>query len=363
VGGGCEVEFVEQDMGDCMFVGTVKQHDAIKGVLIEFAGLLNDDGKSKLVEWHGRDWVRPIPPPTPKNFFKKHGLQPGMMCMLWHTDDEKWIPARLISRVEPEPAAGDAKPPPPRYTVLTSDDDDKDEVRTLEPTDEGMAVKEFKATKKRVRPYWDVKSNLKGDILRYFAPGVESVLMPVSEVEKPPPPPPDAGGGKRKHTAQDDRACAVKPKPAEAAAAPPGSAGSSGVSAVAAAGPSGEPLPQLEAVPSSASTASTSLGGGVAHAPPGGMDEMRAALERYRLAEYADRFDEAGYDDLSYLRDNVLPHEAMLAQFSDDTGMTKPGHLNKLKAYVALEANGLPLPPRTTPAAGAPPGEAGWNSG
>ena len=57
-----------------------------------------------------------------------------------------------------------------------------------------------------------------------------------------------------------------------------------------------------------------------------GMDAIRKLLRAYRLEQYADAFDEQGYDDLPYLRE--LDEESLRKVVQDQIGM-KPGHMER----------------------------------
>ena len=57
-----------------------------------------------------------------------------------------------------------------------------------------------------------------------------------------------------------------------------------------------------------------------------GMDAIRKLLRAYRLEQYADAFDEQGYDDLPYLRE--LDEESLRKVVKDQIGM-KPGHMER----------------------------------
>ena len=62
------------------------------------------------------------------------------------------------------------------------------------------------------------------------------------------------------------------------------------------------------------------------------MAAVRALLERIRLEEYADAFEEAGYDDVEYL---LTLNATSLREVAAEVGMTKRGHVWKLCDYLA----------------------------
>ena len=59
-----------------------------------------------------------------------------------------------------------------------------------------------------------------------------------------------------------------------------------------------------------------------------GMEEVRALLASYRLEQYAEAFDEQGYDDLPFLR--MQSKERLEALLKDGIGM-KPGQCVRLE--------------------------------
>ena len=70
-----------------------------------------------------------------------------------------------------------------------------------------------------------------------------------------------------------------------------------------------------------------------APAPAPGMDAVRAMLARFRLTEYADAFDELGYDDVRHI---LIMNEAALDTLADQCHM-KIGHREKLKFMLEHE--------------------------
>ena len=63
------------------------------------------------------------------------------------------------------------------------------------------------------------------------------------------------------------------------------------------------------------------------------MAAVGAMLQSFRLEQYAAAFDEAGYDDVGYIR--ILKDDA-LSELVETVGM-KPGHAAKFRAFLSGE--------------------------
>ena len=70
--------------------------------------------------------------------------------------------------------------------------------------------------------------------------------------------------------------------------------------------------------------------------PIPGMGAVTELLERFRLSQYADAFDDAGYDDLQYL---LVLNADQINHLVSDVGM-KPGHACKFRDYLLREQAG-----------------------
>ena len=69
-----------------------------------------------------------------------------------------------------------------------------------------------------------------------------------------------------------------------------------------------------------------------------GMDALRAMLERFRLVQYADAFDDLGYDDVRHL---LIMTDVALDALADQCHM-KIGHREKLKFMLKHERRSVP---------------------
>ena len=71
-----------------------------------------------------------------------------------------------------------------------------------------------------------------------------------------------------------------------------------------------------------------------------GMEQVASTLSSWLLGQYAEAFDEQGYDDLDYLK--TLSEEKLM-KVASDVAM-KPGHAGKFALYMSQLAAGKPIP-------------------
>ncbi len=95
--------------------------------------------------------------------------------------------------------------------------------------------------------------------------------------------------------------------------------------------PPKQPRKHSAATPAAAATPSTALA--LVPSSAEGMPEVAQMLERFKLANYVEVFDDQGYDDLEFML-RMRPEQ--VEQLIADVGM-KPGHAAKFKLYLETE--------------------------
>jgi hypothetical protein len=352
VGAAVEVEFMDRSAGgtvrgdyptspyegagDAVFEATVLRSEirqSVWHVEVEFAGLKDTTGRPRR-EWTPASSVRPKPPSMPADFVSR--LQGNQLIDRFGSSAQKWAPVlmdRLIS--------------PTRVQVRCSPSDRLREVRRGAKDAAAATLQTMEVDVAHIRPHWDCRG-VTGDknSLSWFAQNVRA--SPAHYSPQQPQPQPAGAPAKRgpgrppgstskttsgadgtrspKRQRSSPQAFVAEPAPPPAQLAQEArdlaeAVRQSASPSVAAAQP--HAAPQLAAVGTARASAAASDA-------PVSSAEVGALLERYGLAQYAERFDAEGYDDVSFL---VGLSEKALQEVATDTEM-KAGHSMKLITYI-----------------------------